>query len=622
MESDIDFIPSHKLNSQKEDDTESDNIENGKVEKLNEDQLKALELILRGENVFITGGGGTGKSFLLNCIVNAMRKICATQKIPLQLAVTAMTGAAAANLNDNFTNKNCKACTIHSWMGVGVFSNSPIAEAKIVQKRPEVLERWKQTNTLIIDEISMMSPELFEKIDALAKILRESTRPFGAMQLILCGDFFQLPPIIKDSEVSMAYKKKSYCFETESWSDSIPDENVVVLRTIYRQNDEAFRKILGEIREGVVSDESIKILMSRLNTQTNNTDEEKQGLTSTFITPRKNTVLEQNEKILHSIQAEPRKFVWEISKHPKTIDSRITEPAINRLKKHIPVAEVITLKVGCPVMLLCNIRVDSGLVNGAQGVITGFTGGLPVVKFANGKKVVISRFAWWEDCSGRTKKFNANRDDKKENRPPSVCISQIPLTVAAALTIHKVQGLGIDNVRLNLSAEIFAPGQAYVALSRCTSLEGLCLTEFDPRTIQVDSKVVEFYRKRSALMHEDQFRKETKDGTLDIARNQQNRKKQASSSYFYPKKKNKKKEEEKTLVGGNKPLSEIYVSSKLQSPIYPTKQESSSTMNNNSSNKRKNPGVFQPFIPRKQSKLMHEFDRAERSELKSKICPL
>lgn len=372
-------------------------------------------MIMNGKNVHICGAAGTGKSLLLTLTVKALRKIDSGK---IRVAVMAPTGVAASNLNNN--DPEMGATTVHWWMGI--HPKERLDDMKKIIKMTKAEERWKNTDVIVIDEISMLSPELFERMDILAKFFRQNHRPFGGMQVILTGDWFQLEPI-HDRNVSSKYKDITFCFETETWKNTISNENVVILMRNYRQNkDVIFQKLLDEIREGVISRDSIQILKERVGAELN----PPQGIRATHIMSRRKDVEQENIKALEELDSKSMKF--EASKMDYQVTDSQKKRLFGKLLHSINVEDIIELKIGAPVMLLVNLSVEQGLVNGLQGIVTEFDeeDGLPHVQFSNGRKLKIETYTWTEAITKRGEKFKG------------VCVRQLPIKLAAAMTVHKV----------------------------------------------------------------------------------------------------------------------------------------------------------------------------------------
>jgi ATP-dependent DNA helicase PIF1 len=423
-----------------------------------------LRLISEKRNMLITGPGGTGKSTLIKKLSDGLEN----------LSVTALTGCAALLLN-------CRAKTLHSWAGIGLGKDTLVKNIDTIKKKPHLKKRWTGCRTLIIDEVSMLTPELFERLDEIGRAIRkEPNRPFGGLQLILVGDFCQLPPISKD--LSGNETETSFVFESALWSKTVT--TVVLLNKIWRQKDPVYQKILGEVRMGQLSAESERILRTRMNT--NWQDE---LIRPTLLFSRNNDVDRVNEKNLNAIEDDSKIFVaatvfdksrWiaEGSGLPvPDMDSEVVEFAIRKLKQDAPCVDRLELRKGAQVMLLTNSDIEAGLVNGSRGIVVDFEIGsrYPIVKFKHGPPRTIEPCVWWS------------------HEMPHVGEEQIPLRVAYAITIHKSQGASIDSAIVDIGKSTFEYGQAYVALSRVRSLEGLHIYALDVRRIRTHPRVLKFY---------------------------------------------------------------------------------------------------------------------------------
>ena len=460
---------------------------------LSPEQQRVLDLYHEGKNIFITGAGGTGKSYILRRITES-----ATEKLdPHQ--VCAMSGRAAVLLN-------CKARTLHSWSGIRLArgKNEDIV-ARALRKRG-ALKMWRSLKLLIVDEVSMMSAKIFQIINDVAKIARKNYHaPFGGLQVIFIGDFFQLPPV-GDADDEDSGK---YCFDCPLWWEIFAPENHVLLTQIFRQKDDTkFIKILTQLREGRISRSSHEILCSLIGRKCED------GV-ATRLFPLRASADALNTKMFNSIEGEVFSYEADVYlKNTTYLDDGTPIPAdilrdceklsfehraneVQNMIDNSPCTATLLLKVGAVVMLCYNLNVEEGLCNGSQGVVVGFTapgevvggggaggaapapapvGRMPIVKFTNGKTISIPPHSYQ----------SANY--------PAFSFSQIPLKLAWGLTIHSSQGSTLDMAEIDIGSGIFEVGQTYVALSRVKSLNGLYLIGYDPSKIKVSKKVVDFYK--------------------------------------------------------------------------------------------------------------------------------
>lgn len=434
------------------------------MEILNSDQKRALELALDGSNFFLTGSGGTGKSFVISYIHDCLLK--AGKKVK----ITATTGIASIAIGGT---------TIHSFSGIGI-GTEPRDQLRKIANTKKMREIWEPIDTLIIDEISMLKPDYFEKLSVVAQIARQNTSPFGGVQLILVGDFFQLPPVNR-KHANEDKKEKDFCFESQLWNESIKE--IVELKDVFRQKDPSFVRCLQRIRWGKPTDEDIRMLMSRLNAIVGN-----DLIRPTLLHSRTDQVNKINEEHLNMIIDEPHNYHTVDGFHNHTGTSGDNLPprvrinkSINDLRQQVLADETLVLKKGAQVMLLANISHEHGLVNGSRGVVVDFittnNGPVyPVVRFSN-VEVIIRPYMW---------KFIFGKDMYSY-------VAQIPLKLAYAFTIHKSQSQSMDCVQIHLDSSVFAEGQAYTALSRVRMLSGLTLSAFNPQCIKANQKVVDFY---------------------------------------------------------------------------------------------------------------------------------
>jgi ATP-dependent DNA helicase PIF1 len=430
---------------------------------LNADQRAALEAVQRRENIFLTGPAGSGKSTLIAAIVEWAKFA------GLPCHVAAMTGCAALLLSDMC--KGLKAKTLHSWAGIGLGRGSADILTVEVLKSPYAKRRWKTTSILIIDEISMMQADLFEKLNTVGQRVRGNTKPWGGIQLILCGDFFQLPPVQKDTVASAA----KFAFDSPAWS--FCNLTPVVLERIERQTDAAFQKLLNEARVGRLSEESVAIIRSR-----QGIDWKTNRIRPTLLFSRNADVDTINNANITALARPIRVFEAETvidATVPDEVipDKELLTRLVSRMDSDSSYVPELELCEGCQVMLVFNKDMERGLVNGSRGVVVAFRtdDGLPIVQFLHGDPVVIERHEW------------------VSNECAAVKRRQIPLRVAYALTIHKSQGATLDCALVDIGSSTFECGQAYVALSRVRSLESLYVWNFKQERIMADPRVIEFY---------------------------------------------------------------------------------------------------------------------------------
>lgn len=427
------------------------------------DQVKALNIFKAGYNLFLTGPGGTGKTYLIRQM-NAWSNIQGKK-----IQVCALTGCAAALLE-------CKAKTIHSWSGIGMANGTEAEIVKRVVGKKYKKAALKAVDILIVDEVSMMSRKLFELLDRLLKVARRCfEKPFGGVQLVFVGDFYQLPPVGDTDELETC----QFCFESELWKQTF-DRSVELTET-YRHPDPVFAKVINQIRVGKIKRSGYDLLMSRVGIEVEG------DIRPTVLMPIRRTVDAINKSEMAKLEgSEKHSYTanMNVDSEARTADKgrKPTEDSIEmeyeQIRRNLIADATIELCVGALVMCVANLDMEneSPIVNGSQGIIEAFEGGWPIVRFRNGNRRTISAHIW-----------------QSENIP-WLGVKQIPLIHAWAMTIHKAQGGTLELAQIDAGKSIFESGQTYVALSRVKSLDGLCLTALDITKIKVSKKVQKFYQ--------------------------------------------------------------------------------------------------------------------------------
>jgi ATP-dependent DNA helicase PIF1 len=434
----------------------------GAMDKLNAEQRRAFDAIVAGKSIFITGPGGTGKSFLLQTLYAQYKG--RTGKV---MAITALTGCAALLLGP-------WAKTLHSWAGIGLGRGPAEAVARGIAADARKKKRWRATNCLVVDEVSMLTPYLLEYLDTVGRIVRKCDRPFGGLQVVFVGDFYQLPPVSKDVALLPGQADRTFAFESPLWSQMV--QETVTLTQIIRQKDPVFQQILNEARVGELSPESYAALEARKTMEW-----KRQEIKPTLLFTKNTDVATINEAQVEKLTTEERTFTAKTSSPPR-MPPDIVQLIVDKLDKDAPYQPELTLKVRAQVMLLTNLDPEAGLVNGSRGVITGFSEaeGFPMVKFLHGPPlpVKVATAVW------------SSETDREEE---AVSREQIPLRLAYALTIHKAQGASLDSALVDVGPSTFEYGQAYVALSRVRNLDALYVFEIHPKAFRAHPAVRAFY---------------------------------------------------------------------------------------------------------------------------------
>jgi ATP-dependent exoDNAse (exonuclease V) alpha subunit len=396
-------------------------------------QSTALQILKQGENLFITGAAGTGKTYLLERFIEYVR-----EDVGSDVSIVAPTGVVASNLGGD---------TIHSFFGIGIKETISDENLKKLLKRKYIVGRIRSLTTLIVDEISMVSPTLFETMDKILRYIKDPFQPFGGVQLILSGDFFQLPPISKNRD------GKRFAWQSSVWREL--ELKTAYLQENFRQTDDKLIRILNDIRSGEVSEESRKTLNSRIDVEL------KHDFKPTRLYTHNIDVNRINSEELAKLRTPLKEFF------AKSYGDQFS---IEKMFKSSLLMRELQLKRGAVVIFIKNNKLK-GYVNGTTGVVEDFTGeGLPIVKVATGETIVAEKEEW--DITG----------DKKEK---IATIKQIPLRLAWALTIHKSQGMTLDSAEIDLS-KTFEVGQGYVALSRVRTIDGIRLIGINDLALQVD----------------------------------------------------------------------------------------------------------------------------------------
>lgn len=433
--------------------------------KLGSDQQTAYDIFVNeGKSMFLTGFAGTGKSMLLEKIIGDMRKKFGKGAI----AVTASTGVAGAHIGGS---------TLHSFAGIGL-GDEDVNVLKVKISNNVYGTRWRKTQVLIIDEISMISADLFDKLVTIARYVRHNNKGFGGLQVLICGDFLQLPPVKPRNHVGRVGR----AYESEYWEECI--DEFVTLRRAYRQESRDFYRHLLALRAGSPNEE-LKNFLHSLDREIPNMWE---GEPVNLYSDRR-SVDNYNANKLRKIDKE--EIVY------KAHDKVLRKDDISILR-NLPVSEKLSLKKGAQVMLVKNM--EKWMVNGLTGIVTGFKENsnwspndntepkmLPKVRFNlnNGKVVTkVIKVEKWE-----VKSFDGTI---------TAIRTQIPLILAWAVTIHKSQGQTIQRLRVDMS-KIFETGQAYVAVSRATSPETLQVVGYTEEAITADLTSLMYYFNKNLL---------------------------------------------------------------------------------------------------------------------------
>lgn len=433
---------------------------------LNEEQTRACNAVAEGHNLFLTGPAGTGKSLTISKIIER------AQELGKQVYVTASTGVAASLLG---TAMGCSGVrTFHSWAGIGLGKYAPSSHAKFIMRNERARERIQGTDLLILDEVSMMDFDYMSKVNDVLQIVRKSNQVFGGIQVVLAGDFYQLPPTQKGR------KEPYYLFESQLWADLI--EKTVILKKVYRQSKQEFVNLLMNLRDCRI-DQSVHEIMDKL--QKNRLKIEN-GIKPTMLFCRNMNVDAVNMAELKRIDRPMYSF--------KSQEKYKSESEKKEHKDSFSFIDELKLKVDAQVMCLINMAPELGIVNGSRGVVTHIhSKEHPNECRQEDIDLGAEEYVEVRFLNGYVHRFTREKQEAT-NQVGEVVASktQYPFKLSWALTIHKSQGATIDLLDVDLSG-CFAPGQAYVAISRGTSLDTLRVRNFSKRAVITSPKVVHFH---------------------------------------------------------------------------------------------------------------------------------
>ncbi len=405
-------------------------------------QKEALDILKLGHNVFLTGSAGSGKTYLLNDYISYLKKN------DVSVAVTASTGIAATHLGGQ---------TIHSWSGLGIKDSLSDMELEALEEKRYLWSRFQETKVLIIDEVSMLHHYRLDMIERICRFFKRNEYPFGGLQVILCGDFFQLPPIERGSQNS----ETNFAYKSAAWKNM--NLKICYLEEQFRQKDDALLQILNGIRSRRVLPEILAHLRSR-------SMKEPEGNLKNI---RPTKLFTHNIDVDSINEAELEKLEGDY--HSFDMNDRGRPHIVEVLKKTCLAPQVLKLKIGAQVMFVKN-NFENGYVNGTLGRVIAFDNqGLPIVETVNGKRITAEAVDWQIAEEGKV----------------LAEISQIPLRLAWAITVHKSQGMSLDSIEVDLSKS-FEKGMGYVALSRVRTLNGLKLLGLNDMALVVHPEVSKF----------------------------------------------------------------------------------------------------------------------------------
>lgn len=414
-------------------------------------QNLALKILKTGANVFLTGEPGAGKSHTINEYVAYLRSR------GVGVAMTASTGIAATHISGR---------TIHSWAGIGILSVLSEKDLANIAGKRHVISRIKDPKILIIDEVSMLTPETIDMVDAVCRVVRENLEPFGGLQVIFVGDFFQMPPVVrkdieadKNDQIQMFEDEriKRFSYNSSAWKRAKPI--VCYLTEQHRQDDDAYSALLGAIRKNLFRDVHLSHITARVIPEHEAPEDIPKLYTHNVDVDR------LNKKMLTKLPGPVRSF---------EMKSTGADQIVLGLKKGCLSPETLELKEGAVVMFTKN-NPKEGFVNGTLGTVSGFDKitGWPIVKTKNGQTIEVEPMDWIVEENGKIKGS----------------INQFPLRLAWAITVHKSQGMTLDEAVMDLRG-VFEYGQGYVALSRVRRLSGLHIFGWNKLALEVHPEIL------------------------------------------------------------------------------------------------------------------------------------
>jgi ATP-dependent DNA helicase PIF1 len=444
-------------------------------------QKEALEILKTGANVFLTGEPGSGKTYTINQYVEYLREH------GIEPAITASTGIAATHIG---------GYTIHSWSGIGIKKNLSKYDYDFITTKEHVVKRIEKTKVLIFDEVSMLDASTLESVDYVCRLIKRNEFPFGGLQVVLVGDFFQLPPVSRN-EIGPASRelqrgedrskerredtqeiifddfepranRSNFCFHSRTWTQLKP--LICYLSEQHRQEDDKFLSILASIRRNEFGEEHFSHIQSRMGL----------GLPKAGI-PK---LFSHNEDVDRINGQELGKIFGDMKVYK--MESRGSKPLVESIKRGCLSPEKLELKIGAKVMFTKN-NSNEGFVNGTLGEVVDFdeVSSMPIVRTMNGRQIEVEQMEWVIE----------------ENNKIKASITQLPLRLAWAITIHKSQGMSMDAAVMDLS-QVFEYGQGYVALSRVRKLAGIYLLGVNEKCFQVHPEVLEQDEKFRLLSEE------------------------------------------------------------------------------------------------------------------------
>jgi len=402
-------------------------------------QAQALQVMLSGEPVFLTGPPGAGKTYVLNQFVRL------AEARGKRVAVTASTGIAATHIGGT---------TIHSWSGLGIRDHLSGFDKERLVANNRLIKRYNSTDILVVDEVSMLHGKRLDLVNEVCKLLRGNDQPFGGLQVVLVGDLFQLPPVTRGEEVV------DFAHTSQAWAEL--NLKVCYLSEQHRLQQDGLLDLLVAMRRGDTNELHETMLTERLRQKPT------AGTTFTKLYSHNIDVEAINQRHLDAIDADTQVYEME---------TKGAAAKVEQLTKSVLAPMQLELKIGAEVMFVAN-NFAAGFVNGSRGQVVGFSkgSGWPLVKLQRGNRTfTVEPHSWSLSEDGRVRAE----------------VRQLPLRLAWAITIHKSQGMSLDGAEIDLGRS-FTPGMGYVALSRVRSLDGVYLGGINAMALRMHPDIFEF----------------------------------------------------------------------------------------------------------------------------------
>ena len=434
-------------------------------------QAHALSILKTGRNAFITGPAGAGKTHVVNRYIKYLKDH------NVVIGVTASTGIAATHMG---------GITLHSWSGMGIKDDIDEYDLETLAEKPQLVRRFKETRVLIIDEVSMLHHFHLDMVDKIARKLRaRPDEPFGGLQVVLCGDFFQLPPVSKYGQASQ------FIYRSQAWRDGA--FAVCYLSENHRQKDDPLLSILNEIRDGEVTEGSREELKGRYRIAggTKASGEKAQHIeidVDADIARVPTRLYTHNEDVDAINEAELARV--DGREHRFNMSSRGKKPLIEALIRSCLAPETLRLKEGARVMCVKN-NFEQGYVNGTLGTVVSCPSNMASSVRTEDRGIVIVADPSPDWPSGRELTIEPATWSIADDGKVLAEIVQYPLRLAWAITVHKSQGMSLDAAGVDLSRS-FEPGMGYVALSRVRRLSGLSILGMSEAAFKVHPEVLEY----------------------------------------------------------------------------------------------------------------------------------